>query len=907
MPVLPGKKLGPYEIISAIGAGGMGEVYRAKDTRLDRIVALKVLPSHLSSNTDVRQRFEREARAVSSLNHSHICTLYDVGHQDGIDYIVMEYIEGETLSSRLQREPLSTSDLLRYSIEVSDALDKAHRQGIVHRDLKPGNIMLTKAGAKLLDFGVAKLQSEKTNPGDLSSLPTEHRDLTKEGMVLGTFQYMAPEQLEGREADARTDIFAFGAVMYEMATSKKAFEGKSQASLVAAILKEDPKPMREIQPLTPPILERLVKTCLAKDPEDRWQNAHDITNELRWIAESSGAQTPPSTVEPLQAPPGKWYRIGRIMAKAAVLALALFTGFLLNWVRFNQKPLASTEVRFWIPPAPGTSLVGDNHGNPDFAISQDGTKLVYSVRESPEKDQLWLRKLDSLSGQPIAGTEGARLPFWSPDRQYIAFYSENRLKKISLSGGSPVVLCDVPNRFGGGAWLADGTIVFGSIASGLSRVYADGREPKPLTILDPVRKERNHSYPVFLPDGNHFIYACDSYKAEERAIYMGTLNSKETVRLVGSPYKGGYVDPGYLLFLRGTSLMGQRLEMHPPRLIGEPILIADQLSVNSVSNDAPFTSSRNGVILYRSGGAAAKTQLAWFDRAGKALGKVSPIESDISVKLSPDGTQAAISSVTGSTFRSGAGEPSLNIWVIDLARGVRTRVTLDPAVSDENPIWSPDGRYLAFASHRKAFRAQIYEKSSSGEGQDKPILLGEGNEHPIDWSPDGKFLLVHANGNGIDLMVLPLTGEPKPIPLLSSSADEAQGQFSPDGRWVAYTSSESGRNEVYVKQFPKGESKWQISSAGGSEPRWRGDGRELFYLAPDGTIMAVSVKAGSSLEVAPPVALFKTGITPANLNAWGGAHQYDVTKDGSRFLISSLVVPAIDPNLNVIVNWNPSR
>ncbi len=909
MHLQTGTRLGPYEILAPIGAGGMGEVYRAKDTRLDRIVAIKVLPSHLSSNSDHRQRFEREARAVSSLNHPHICTLYDIGHQDGVDYIVMEMIEGETLIARLQKGPLSQADLLRYSTEIADALDKAHKHGIVHRDLKPGNIMLTKSGAKLLDFGLAKLRAEEKNVPEVSTLPTEQRDLTKEGMVLGTFQYMAPEQLEGREADARTDIFSFGAVMYEMATGKKAFEGKSQASLIAAILKEDPKPISEIQPLTPPILERRVKICLAKDPEDRWQSAHDISNQLRWISESSGSQT---IISSSMAAPKSTRRpnpLGWIVAGA--LALALVAGSFWTWTRFNKKPTGVTsEVRFWIPPAPGASVAGPVTGNPDFAISPDGTKLVFSVTDpSSGKNQLWLRPLGSLAGQPIAGTEGAQLSIWSPNGQEIAFYADKKLKKVSLPGGSPQTICDIPDGMVGGAWLADDTIVLGLDKAGLGRVSASGGKVQPLTTLNRAREERAHSYPAFLPDGRHFLYICDSDKAEERAIYMGSLDSKDVVRILNARHKVNYVEPGYILFIRGISLMAQRLQVDPPRLVGEPIQVADEVSVNAVVNDAPFTASLNGTILYRSGDKLAKTQLAWFDRKGKLLGALGPVQSDISVRLSPDGTRAAIASSTGTAFRSATGEASVNIWVLDLARGVRTRVTLEPTISDENPTWSPDGRFLAFASHRAEDRAEIYEKASSGVGHDKLMLVGgTQNEHPIDWSKDGKYLLLHGIGNQTDLYSLSLSDAgSKPVPFVSTSADDAQGQFSPDNKWVAYTSSQSGRNEVYVQPFSSGDGKWQISSAGGSEPRWRGDGKELFYLTPDGVMMSVSVNSEAGFEATPPVVLFKTATIPTALGDWGGAAQYDVTKDGSRFLINTVVVPSIPPNLYVIVNWQPPQ
>lgn len=482
MQLQAGTKLGPYEILGPLGAGGMGEVYRAKDTRLDRIVAIKVLPSHLSGDPDLRQRFEREARAVSSLNHPHICTLHDIGHQEGADFLVMEYIEGETLSERLQKGPLAIADLLRYSIHIADALDKAHKKGIIHRDLKPGNIILTKAGVKVLDFGLAKIAEQKPASG-VSQLATEHRELTREGTILGTLQYMAPEQLEGKETDARSDIFSFGAVMYEMATGKKAFEGSSQASLIAAILKEEPKPLSQFQPLSPPILERLVKTCLAKDPEDRWQSAHDINNELRWIAESSASQTASHVVSELPKFQYKSGRMGWLVAGA--LALALIAGSFWTWSRLDSKQTSGTyEIRFLIPPSREVNLGGTVRGAPDFAVSHDGKQLVYQVADLSGKTQLWLRPLGSFKAQPVPGTDNAEIPFWSPDDRQIAFHSEGVLKKVALNGGTPQAICKVANVFFGGVWLTDGTIVFASEGSGLLRVSAGGGQPQQFTTLN---------------------------------------------------------------------------------------------------------------------------------------------------------------------------------------------------------------------------------------------------------------------------------------------------------------------------------------------------------------------------------------------------------------------------------------
>ena len=907
MPLSPGQKIGPYEILSPLGAGGMGEVYRARDTRLNRIVAIKVLPTHLSGNQDLRERFDREARAVSSLNHPNICTLYDVGHQNGTDYIVMEYLEGETLATRLQNGPLSRSDLLRSSIQIADALDKAHKHGIVHRDLKPGNIILTKGGAKLLDFGLAKLQSELKTVPEVSSLPTEHRELTQPGSVLGTFQYMAPEQLEGKDVDARTDIFAFGAVMYEMATGKKAFEGKSQASLIAAILKEEPQPVSHLQPLTPLLLDRLISTCLAKDPDDRWQSAHDISNQLRWIAESSGSQiTRTAVAAPSRSALDSRYA-GWIVA--ALLLIAGVAAAMLLLPRLKTRTQQAIQTHFLIN-SPENLIGGSNLADPDFAVSPDGTKLVYVLSDITGKKQLHLRPFAEDASQPIPGTDGAQLPFWSPDGQQIAFVSESRIKRIPIGGGNAQMICDVKAEMRGGVWLNDGTILFSVIGSPLYRVSAEGGEPKPFTELDVAANERGHYWPVALPDSNHFLFLADKKDPAARAVYLASLDSKERTELLKTPFTARYIDPGYLLYLEANTLMAKRLELDPPRLTGDAVRVADRLFGNMIRGVSPYNSSARGVIAYCSFGSIYKTQLTWFSRTGKQLQTVGPVSSDVSVNLSPDEKRAAIASVSEIGRSAGRAEIPVNIWVVDLARGVRTRLTFDPSTSDENPTWSPDGRTLVFASHAKSANANIYQKSATGDGPAQPVLTGTGNEHPIDWSPDGKFLLLHTDQgfeSTLDMLLLPLTGDRKIRPFHATEFREGQGRISPDGKWVAYTSGESGRLEVYVKSFTGGAGKWQVSSAGGAEPRWRKDGKELFYVALDGMIMAVELRAGGSIDVLQPTPLFDTHLPPSDLNHYGGTARYDVSHDGMRFLINSVVVPATPPTLNVITNWNPPR
>ncbi len=902
MSLSSGTRLGPYEILSPLGAGGMGEVYRARDTRLERTVAVKVLPSHMSASAEIRQRFEREARTISQLSHPHICALYDVGREGETEYLVMEYLEGETLSDRLGRGALALEQTLRYGTEIADALDKAHRQGIVHRDLKPGNVMITKSGVKLLDFGLAKAMAPAAPQSGLTALPTAvgtAANLTEAGTILGTFQYMAPEQLEGREADGRSDIFAFGAVLYEMATGRKAFSGASQASLIGAILHTEPAPISTIQSASPPALDRVVKKCLAKEPEDRWQSAADLGSELKWIGESSQAGAAAVGPSKRRARGG---RLGWIVAGALAFAFAAGAAYVLP--RLHRKAGSAGEVRFTLEPPSGMTF-WDAGADTDFAIAPDGRQFAFVAVNAGGRNQLCLRPLDAIAARPLPGTEGARWPFFSPDGLSIGFFADNRLKTLSLAGGSPQSITEGSGDMRGAAWRPDGSILFGHVGRGLMRVSAAGGEPTVALPVDAARKEFSIGWPTFLPDGRKFIYQSLTEDTAERGIYLTSFDAKNRMRILDSISKGAWVEPGYLLFMRGTALLAQRLEPDPPRLTGEPALVADGLPVNPVPGSAPFTAA-GSTILYRSGGGAPGTRLVWFDRAGRRLAEVGPEAADISVSLSPDGTRAAVARVNDPSQPLG-GEPTVNVWVVDLVRGISTRVTLDPVNGDENPTWSPDGRRLAFATHVKGARADIFVKDAGGGGAPEPMLLGRQNAHPIDWSADGQFLLVQSvnEAGRVGLSSIPLTGEHKPQPFLGGDFDQAQGQFSPDGRFVAYVSNESGRPEVYVRPFPKGEEKWQISSSGGVSPRWRRDGRELLYVAPDGAITAVAVRLGPRFSASPPVSLFRTTIRPVNFNFYGGAAPYDVSRDGNRFLVNTVEKPGSVAPLRAILNWQP--
>ena len=821
MTLANGTRLGPYEILAPLGAGGMGEVYRARDTRLNRTVAIKVLPSHLSSNNELRQRFEREARAISNLSHPYICTLHDVGHQDGVDYLVMEFIEGETLADRLSKGALPTEQVLRYGIQISDALDKAHRAGIVHRDLKPGNIMLTKVGAKLLDFGLAKLHGgDCTIASSLTSLPTERHSITGEGVIMGTFQYMAPEQLEGREVDARTDIFAFGGVVYEMATGKRAFTGKSQASLIGAILKDNPPPISSIQPMAPPALDRVVRKCLAKDPDERWQSAHDLMDELRWIAEAgSSAGIPPA----VGAERKKRERIAWLALTVLLFVTALTLGIAYYW----RTPVEVRAIRSFIMPPEKSSFNFVRFGA-SMTVSPDGTRLAFVAATAEGRNLLWVRSLAGLSAQALPGTEAAAYPFWSPDSRFLGFFAQGKLKRIDASGGPPLTLCDAPQGRGG-AWNRDGLIVFSpGISSALHRVIDLGGASSPVTDLDETRGEASHRFPTFLPDGHHFLYlgGGNFFTGEGTAVYAASLESKESKLVMRADSNVQYAQ-GYLLYLRGTTLMARPFDAKRLETVGEAFPLAEQVQHAPRGLTAGvFSASENGILAYQMGKSMGNSQLAWFDRSGVQLGVLGDQALYSNPRLSPDGKMATVSVIDPESGRP-------DIWLYDVARARRTRLTFDS--SEERALaWSHDGSRIAFSSNRKG-HFDIYQKASSGAGSDELLLESEFDKQPSSWSRDGRFLLYWTNDPKTlaDIWVLPLSGDRKPSPFLNTEFNEGNGQFSPDGRWVAYFSTESDRVELYVAPFSGPGGKRQISTSGATPPaKWRADGKELFYLAP---------------------------------------------------------------------------
>jgi eukaryotic-like serine/threonine-protein kinase len=887
LPLSPGSRLGPYEILSPLGVGGMGEVYRARDTRLERTVAVKVLAQHLSSSADLRERFEREAKAISQINHPHICTLYDVNREGETEYLVMELLEGETLSARLTKGALPLEQALRYGIEIADALNMAHRQGIVHRDLKPANVMLTKSGVKLLDFGLAKaLELGPTE--SFTSVPTV-ADVTREGTMLGTLPYMAPEQLEGKKTDSRADIFALGATLYEMATGKKAFEGSSQASLISAILRDEPSPISLVRPMPSSALDHIVRACLAKEPDDRVQTAHDVKLQLQWIAEGGSAVGLPAPVVVRRRS-----RERLAWAAAAAATLAALTLALLLLARPRE---ALRLVQASIPSPEKSSFVFDG----GMSLSPDGRRLAFLAMTAEGKKLLWVRPLNGTAAQPLAGTDGASYPFWSPDSRFLGFFAGGKLKKIDASGGPSQVLCDGPEARGG-TWNREGVILFSpSSRDALLRVSSSGGAPAPATELDVSKRDFSHRFPFFLPDGRHFLYlaqAVGTGPSGGREVCIGSLDSKERRTLlrvnsnvVFAPAAPGAAS-GHILFSHERTLLAQSFDAKRLRLSGEAFPVGEQVQYFGNLGLGVFTASDNGILAYQAGDAGAISQLVWLDRAGKQLEALGPPADYLRPRISRDGRRVAIDIRDQQTGRP-------DIWIYDFARRFSTRFTFEPA-DNIFPIWSGDDSRIVFESNRKG-SDDLYQKASSGTGNDEEFLVQEGRLLvPTDWSSDGRFvaynLIDSKTKRGWDLGFYSVADKKTSL-FLSTSANEANGRFSPDARWLAYASDESGRYEVYVQPFPGRGGRSQISTAGGGQPVWNRNGKEIFYASADNKLMAVDVKTDSGFEASAPKALFDVRLK--NATGW----RYDISPDGQRFLANQ-VIGEVKPNpITLMLNW----
>ncbi|MBC8645556.1 MAG: serine/threonine-protein kinase, partial [Thermoanaerobaculia bacterium] len=836
-------------------------------------------------------RFEREAKAISQLSHPHICTLHDVGRQDGIDNLVMEYLEGETLADRLGRGTLSVEQALRYGTEIADALGRAHRQGIVHRDLKPGNVMLTKSGVKLLDFGLAKAMETPGPQSGLTSFPTVAGSpaLTQEGTILGTFQYMAPEQLEGKETDARTDIFALGCVLYEMATGKPAFAGATQASLISAILRDDPRPISQVEPMSPPALDRIVKSCLAKDPEERWQSSGDVAKELRWVAEGSqtGTGLPAVSIRE-RGPRAGWVAAGLLALSTVVLAALLL----------SRKAPDTPAVRASILPPPGSEFVSTALFAGPVEISPDGSRIVFTARTGEGPHLLWLQSLKESAARPLAGTEGAERPFWSPDGRFVGFFTNRALRKIDANGGPVFTLAPVTEGRGG-SWNEDGVILFTAAARGpIYRVNAEGGKVEPATVLIPGHV--THRYPHFLPDGKNFFFlarrsgvGAGMIPTAQPAVLVGSLDSKETQVVIEVASNVVYAS-GYLLYVREEALVAQPFDLGRRAVHGQPVTLAPGVRMDGRFSRGVFSVSRNGVLMYQTGKGHTLSALRWLDRKGAVLGTVGEAAQFFNggyPEISPDGARATASLVD---LRTGASD----VWLVDLASGTRNRFTTGPG-DKYVPAWSPDGARIAYnISNPAGGGYDIAVKSTSGSGAQE-LLLSEAVEWqaPNSFSPDGRFLLFQKRkAERDDIWALPLSGDRTPQPIAVSDALEIMGQFSADGRYIAYVSDGSGRDEIYVTAVPGPSDHWQVSQNGGTEPRWRKDGKELFFFAPDNRLMAAEVKSeGRPFEVGALQPLFQARIM-------GLGYRYDVAKDGQRFLVNSGLPEELSP-ITLVVNW----
>jgi serine/threonine protein kinase len=871
MTLASGTKLGPYEILTPLGAGGMGEVYRARDGKLGRDVAIKVLPEKFFEEQASIARFEREAKSLAAVSHPHIAALYSFEEISGRHLLVMELAEGETLAERLKKGPLPPGPFLKAGIEIASALDAAHRVGIVHRDLKPGNVMLTRSGVKLLDFGLAKALAPGGTVEGLTSAPTAAHEVTRAGEILGTLSYMAPEQLEGRRADPRTDVFALGATLYEMATGRKAFSGTSQASVISAIMKEEPTPISRLQSMTPHALDRVVRICLAKDPDDRWQSARDVALQLGDVSAVNGGP-PPARPRYL---------------RMAVAAAALVLGAVGLTVLFSKPPAVDKEPVLFAVAPPGRSAFPSHPGDTSFSVSPDGCNLAFVARNDSGQDVLWVRSMQSLAARPLPGTEGAAGPFWSPDSRWIGFFAGGLLEKIEAAGGASLRICEAPGPYLTGTWSRRGEILFAQIVDGaIHRVPAAGGTPIPAVKADAAQQEGSVCMPRFLPDSRHFLYFGRSSGISRTYVRLGDLETGKTAVLLTDCSRAEYASPGFLLFVRAGVLLAQPFDAANSRMSGEPQPVVPEVMHHAFIGTGAFAASENGLLAFRSPRGPARLQ--WLDRLGRPIGTEGRPGLYDNVRLSPDGRKLAASMMDPRTGTHG-------IWVADVASGILTRVTTG-ARDDFFPVWSPDGSRLVFSSASPQGPPNLHESSLDG-GEPREITPFGRVQWVQDWSRDGRFICYSqpSLGSGQDIWILDRSDPRKTTPFLATAFDEIEPQFSPDGRWIAYSSNESGTYEVYVGSFPTPGKRLRVSNAGGSHPHWRRDGRELFYVSGDSRMISVPVRLGDTAEVAAPQSLF--GMDGA------GWRDYDVSADGTRFLVVVHDGEQRSRFINVTTNW----
>ena len=898
MPLNAGTRFGPYEVQTPLGAGGMGEVYMARDTRLDRTVALKIMPDALAADPMFRDRFEREARTISQLDHPNICALYDVGQEQGRSYLVMQYLEGETLAARLAVGALPLTDVLKIGSEIASALARAHRAGIVHRDLKPGNVMLTRTGAKLLDFGLAKSQLPAER---VSVMPTTPAAITAPGTILGTFQYMAPEQLEGQESDARTDIFAFGAVLYEMATGRPAFQGKTQASLAGSILRDDPTASPQASAVLPPVLARVIRTCLAKDPDERFQTVQDLALQLRWMLEGEtraesqpSATLPGSVVAPGMAsasgsgvqtlPPAASARRTGLVAWG-VAAVLLVTSAGLGWMVFNRpQPVPPKVVRFEVNNPDGAISIGAPR------VSPDGRYLAFNATDSVGTTKIWVRQLNAIAAQPLAGTEGASRPFWSPDSKYLGFMGQGKLMKIDIAGGPAQKICDAPSG-SDGSWSSEGVILYdGRGSDPIYRVPASGGTPVIAVQRDPARKDSLVGWPEFLPDGRHFMFLAQNEKPDESTYRIGELDSDQSRPFSSGQTMLSYAPPGYLLFVRDQTLVAQPFDASAMKTTGDVVPLAEHIGTDGVGL-ATFSVSRDGTLAYRVGETGSR--LVMVDHSGRDLGEMGEAGEYSDPAVSPDGRRLAFNLGDRRTAK-------FDLWIRDLERGVSSRLTFGQGDST-SAIWSPDGSTIVFRSTRDG-AGNLYQKPSNGQGEEKLLLKTDLNKVPTGWSKDGRYILYQEldSTTNWNVWALPTFGDRQPVAVVNGRFNESNPAFSPDGRFIVYRSNESGRSEIYVQSFPDPSGKWQVSNNGGNDPLWSADGKTIIYRGLDQRIMSVSIKTGETAQVGVPESLFAARISASGV----ARNRYAMFPDGQRFLLTSPPgKDALTPT-TVVLNWS---
>lgn len=905
-----GQTISHYKILEKVGEGGMGIVYKAQDTKLKRTVALKFLPPHLSASEQDKARFMQEAQAASALNHPNVCTIHDIQEHEGRIFIVMEFVDGQTLQDLFAAAPgcpLPRKRAIEIGIQVADGLAAAHEKGIVHRDVKPENIMVRKDGiAQIMDFGLAKLRTRGSRVNRL----------TKEGSTVGTAGYMSPEQIQGQEVDHRSDIFSLGVLLYELFVGQMPFKGVHETALMYEIVNLEPTPLSSIDATIDPALNTIVLDCLEKDPKERCQSAAEVSRSLRRVERESNRQTATRPVPSTQARDPGGAPLGIAQEKSirsfswmwiAGTVVFFLTSVTLLITHLRESGPERKVYRASILPQEKMTFFSVGGGN--LALSPDGKSMVYVARDSAGKTLLWLRNLNALTGEPLSGTDGAENPFWSPDGRFIGFFAGSKLKKIEISGGPPQTVCDA--AWGrGGTWNKDDVIVFSPRpTSPLFRVPAAGGQPTPVTKFDPLRHEDSHRWPCFLPDGKHFLFLARTMGAaaeEADAITLASLDSTEKTKIIVQASSNVAYAAGYLLFVREQSLMAQLFDPVRFRLSGDAIPLVAQIKYDASFNKSIFSATDNGLLVYQAGvSSIGNRQLVWFDRTGKQLGSVGKPGEYIDLRISPDGGRVAVALFEPLTR-------NYDLWLYEMERDVWTRFTFD-ASYHRSPIWSPDGSRIAFTSNRSG-HFDLYQKNASGAGNEDVLLASDVDKVPTDWSADGRFIAYLTSGDPktkIDSWILPMTSgradTSSQVPFLRTEFNEGTGAtFSPDGKWLAYQSDESGRDQVYVRPMLGTPGKWQISTAGGTRPHWRRDGKELFYLSEDNFMMATEIKTvGSSFELGAVRQLFKVSpIMAVGGIAYVGGSGYDAAADGKRFLVNVYAGEFSSMPITLVVDWD---